>query len=293
MVGFLTRWLYVLAVVGSALAWWLALRWGGSLSATVLGASIATLALGVWLERVRPFEAAWRQPRDDRATDATSAVLLIGLVDPLLKAALPLGVVAALGHLPGAEAWPMASWPLGAQVLVAAAWIELAKYLSHRAHHASPLLWPLHALHHGSERLYWLNNFRFHPLNHVVNSVLSLLPLAWLGVPAPVLYGALALTQPVVMLQHLNADLRSGWLNWLFSTNELHRWHHSDQPAEANANYGSAWVLWDHVFGTYLRPQGRRRPARIGLFGSSGRYPAQASYWRQLAAPLRPACCRA
>lgn len=293
MIDFLSRWLYALVVGGSALAWWLALQAGASLPAVLLGASLVTLALGLWLERVRPFERAWQRPQGDLATDAGSAVVLIGAVDPLLKAALPLLALALLGSQPGAAAWPAAGWPLALQVLVAALWIELAKYLSHRAHHRVPLLWRLHALHHGSQRLYWLNNFRFHPLNHALNTLASLLPLWLLGVPHEVLYGALALTQPVTMLQHANADLRSGALNWLLSTNELHRWHHSDQPAEANANYGSAWMVWDHLFGTFRWPQGRRRPARIGLFGNGSGYPAQASYWRQLAAPFLPACCRA
>jgi sterol desaturase/sphingolipid hydroxylase (fatty acid hydroxylase superfamily) len=162
----------------------------------------------------------------------------------------------------------------------------------HRWHHATPALWRLHALHHGSERLYWLNNFRFHPLNHGLNTLASLLPLWLLGLPEAALLGATMLTQPVVMLQHMNIDLRSGWLNRVLSTNEAHRWHHSTEPAEANANYGSALLLWDHVFGSFLHRPSPQRPAAIGLFGSARAYPARASYWRQLLGGWQPACCR-
>ncbi len=171
-------------------------------------------------------------------------------------------------------------------------WIEFAEYWLHRAHHGQPLLWQLHALHHGSERLYWLNNFRLHPLNHVLKTGAGLLRLWLAGASDLVLLGAAALTQPLLMLQRANIDLKSGWLNRVFSTNEVHRGHHSTEPHEANANYGSALVLWDHVFGTYRGADGGR-PERIGLFGSGHGFPSHASYWRQLIGAWQPACCRA
>ncbi|WP_374564078.1 sterol desaturase family protein [Ideonella sp.] len=295
MRGLLTRHLYALAVGGSLVAFGIGRALGWPPEAVVLASSVLTLMAGAVLERWAPFDPQWAKPRDDVATDATSAVVLIGLVDPLLKAVLPVLAIALLQGVgqPGRPGWFLADAPFGVQVLAALLWVEFAKYWSHRAHHTLGGLWQLHALHHGSERLYWLNNFRFHPLNHALNALVSLLPLWLLGVPAEVLLGATALTQPVLMLQHANIDLRSGWLNRVFSTNELHRWHHSARPSEANSNFGSALVLWDHVFGTFRHPGGAARPARIGLFGSSSGYPARGSYLRQLLAVFMPPCCRA
>ena len=135
---------------------------------------------------VMPFDAAWNEPQGDTSTDAFSAAVLIGLVDPALKALMP---VFALSLLRGLDApWQVAALdaPFVLQVFAALLWIELAKYLSHRWHHRSPSLWWLHALHHGSRRLYWLNNFRFHPLNHAINSLASVLPLWLIGVPVDV-----------------------------------------------------------------------------------------------------------
>ena len=293
MLNLVRRHLYLLAVGGGALAFVLGNVLGWSLEGVVLVWSLAVLASGVALERLAPFDPQWNRARRDVATDAASASVLLGLVDPLLKAALPVLAVVLLqrtGHRPG---WFLGDAPLAAQVLAAVLWIEFAKYWSHRAHHQMAGLWWLHALHHSSERLYWLNNFRFHPLNHLFNTLASLLPLWLLGAPDIVLLGATAVTQPVVMLQHLNADLRSGWLNLVFSTNELHRWHHSARPDEANSNFGSALVLWDHLFGTFRHRAGDNRPARVGLFGNGSGYPASASYWQQLLAMFSPACCRA
>ena len=70
------------------------------------------------------------------------------------------------------------------------------------------ILWWLHAMHHSSERLYAVNNFRFHPLNYVVNFALSTFPLMLIGVPADVLFGYMALTQPAVSYTHLDVYKR-------------------------------------------------------------------------------------
>ncbi|EMQ8858212.1 sterol desaturase family protein [Pseudomonas aeruginosa] len=292
MMALFTRHLYLLAVGGSALAFTAAQVFGWPAHAAILAWSILTLAAGALLERLAPFDLKWNQADADTAVDATSAVVLIGVVDPLAKAVLPL-LAAALFAATAEPSWLLSGTPLAMQILAVVLWVEFAKYWSHRLHHEHSLLWGLHALHHSSERLYWLNNFRFHPLNHLTNTVVSLLPLALLGAPQEVVLGALAVTQPVLMLQHLNARTDNGWLNHVFSTNEVHRWHHSDDPAQANANYGSALVLWDHVFGTFRQADGKSRPARIGLFGDGGGYTARASYLRQMLSPLMPACCRA
>jgi len=274
--------LYPIAAFGGLLIWALghALAW--PLEAVVSGWSLAVLAWGVWLERRHPFEPAWQQAHPGEAcTDRCSALVLLGLVEPLLKLALPL---AALALWPAASAWQA---PLLLQGLLALLWMELAKYASHRLHHEWPPLWRLHALHHSSERLYWLNNFRFNPLNYALNQAAALLPLLALGIRPEALSLALAFSLPVLVLQHLNADVRSGFWNRIFSSNEAHRWHHSTRPAEANANYGAALLIWDQLFGTYRWPAPGQRPARIGLFGQGGGYPIHGSYLKQ----LRISCC--
>ena len=298
----LQRHLYPLVALMGLMLWALAPRLGLPTEALVMGWSLTVLVVGWALERRWPFEARWRTPvaRDIRI-DAPSALVVMAAVDPLLKAGLPLLAAAGIAALPVlGTLWPQ-SWPLALQWMVALLWVELAKYAMHRAHHEWPPLWRLHALHHGSERLYWLNNFRVHPLNFVLVTAAALLPLQLIGAPGELLLGVLAFTQPVMLLQHSNADLRSGLWNALFSTNEAHRWHHSALPAEANRNYGAALLIWDHVFRSYRPAPAGKAPQRIGLFGKDGGngsgYPARASFWCQLLGgrscrPLcPPACC--
>lgn len=268
---------------------------GGSLMAMELAITLSTLAaLGVamWLERRIPYSADWNTPRGDVLTNWLSFGVLAGVMQPLLKVLLPLFVVVLAGRAAPALGLFPTDLPFAAQVLLATLLAELANYWIHRWHHTQLALWWLHALHHGSERLYSINNFRTHPLEYAVKTVLSLLPLMLLGAPAEVMLGYIALTQPVLMLQHVNLPLRHGWLNYLFSTNTLHRWHHSTQPQEGNTNYGSALVIWDQVFGTYYYPKDRPHPLSVGLYAGS-RYQPRTSFAAQLLSMFSPRCCKA
>jgi ornithine lipid hydroxylase len=183
--------------------------------------------------------------------------------------------------------------PFALQIVIAALVAEFGFYWAHRLHHSQPALWWLHALHHGSERLYSVNNFRVHPFNYAVNYVFGMLPLLAIGTPADVVYGYLALSYPALMLQHANLPLRSGWLNYVFSTNEVHRWHHSAARGEGDRNFGRTLVFWDMIFGTFhYHPRGANLPRAIGLYAGNV-YPARASYWRQVLSMFSPGCCKA
>jgi sterol desaturase/sphingolipid hydroxylase (fatty acid hydroxylase superfamily) len=290
----LTSRLLLPAAIVFSLAVFLAARaLGGNLELAVAVPAALVLALAAWLERRTPFRADWLRARGDLRTDLTSAALLLALVDPALKWLLPVAAIALAGMavVPASAAFP-ASWPFAAQVMLATLLAELGSYWAHRLHHAYPALWWLHALHHGSERLYTLNNFRLHPLNHAINQMAGLLPLLAIGTPPDALACYLALSYPVLMLQHANLPLRSGVLNYIFSSNEVHRWHHSCDPAEGDRNFGRALVIWDLVFGTFRYRPGDNAPAAVGLYRESS-YPAGAGFWQQVTSMLRPACCRA
>lgn len=266
---------------------------GGNLELAAIVPSAATLLLAMLLERRMPFQRGWNRARGDTNTDWFSMAALLALVDPLLKWGGPLLVTALAARLDWSGAAFPVDLPFVLQVAIAALIAEFGYYWAHRLHHSRPALWWLHALHHGSERLYSVNNFRLHPLNYGVNHVFGMLPLLAIGTPSDVLYGYLALSYPVLMLQHANLPLRSGWLNYVFSTNEVHRWHHSALPGEGDSNFGRVLVLWDMVFGTYrYQPGGANLPRAIGLY-RGGTYPARASYWRQVLSVLTPGCCKA
>jgi sterol desaturase/sphingolipid hydroxylase (fatty acid hydroxylase superfamily) len=289
---------YPLALLGSVLVFELARRngWPLALTTTLLGA-FALIAAAV-LERLRPHRRDWQI--GPITTDATSAVVIAALVDPLVKLLIEVGAAGIAPMLGGALAWPASGLPFWVQAALALVWVEFAKYWSHRWHHEWPLLWAFHAVHHNARRVYWLNGLRIHPLNHVVNTVAAMLPLAVLGAPGDVLLGVVAITLPVQMFQHANVRLKHGGWNRVFSTHEAHRLHHSRQVDEANANYGSAFLLWDHVFGTWRPPRRSSSPSySVGVADGAGAPQETDNYWRQLTRaftafsnlPCCPRCC--
>ena len=120
--------------------------------------------------------------------------------------------------------------PFARQLIGATLLIELGRYASHRLHHSVAALWWLHAMRHSSERLYAINNLSFHPLNYAINFAIGVVPAMLLGLSDEALLGYLAILQPVLMLQHANIDRKSGWANYVFSSNEVHRRNHSSLP---------------------------------------------------------------
>jgi ornithine lipid hydroxylase len=215
MKNFISKWLLLSAVLSSMAVFWATFKAGGNIELAATASTVIVLAVSLILERVMPFNAQWNQAKQDTAIDLTSTGVLLGVTDPLIKFLTPIGVIhlySALSLPVGVNFFPTNA-PFLVQLLLATLTIELLKYGAHRWHHANRYLWWLHAMHHSSERLYAVNNFRFHPLNYVINFIVSMFPLMIIGVPSEVLFGYMALTQPVLMLQHSNIDLRSGWLN--------------------------------------------------------------------------------
>jgi sterol desaturase/sphingolipid hydroxylase (fatty acid hydroxylase superfamily) len=250
------------------------------------GAMLATMALAALVERRLPFRAAWRQRKPGEArTDLTSLLVLMTAVDPLIKRLLlPLLASAALTIAQpfGGLGWFPTGWPLPAQLALAAVIAELGQYGAHRAGHQVRWMWAVHGFHHHPQRVDWLNGLRVNPLNMVWHQLAGLGVLVLLGAPEPVLQMLVVFATVVAILQHVNADLGFAPWNRLFSTADLHRWHHAAAAGQAQVNFGTMLVLWDQVFGTYHRhPQA---PHEVGIAGHPPRASGYLAGMREVAA---------
>lgn len=238
--------------------------------------AVATLVVGpllfypfiAWLERRRPFEPDWNRPHGDVATDvlhlAVNGTLPGSLMRMIFTPLLAVGA-GAMATRTGGGLWP-AMWSLAAQLALALLIAELGHYAFHRLTHESPLFWRLHAAHHSAERLYFLNATRFHPLDLLGLLVCQTAPLVLLGITPGAFAAYAVFTSVYGQLQHCNVAMPSPrWITWLFSTHDVHRWHHSPDPAEGNANYGAVLNVWDHVFGTYRFSPARPFHRRLGI----------------------------
>ncbi len=260
-----------------------AIAMGWSLPVVSLAIGGVTLGLGLLLERLMPLDAAPREPGELK-TDLWSMGVVLGLVEPALGIAAPIAVATAVGFfgVEGIAVFPT-QWPLWAQFVLVVLIAELGAYWAHRWSHEIEVLWRFHAVHHSPHRLDMLNNFRIHPINHILTHTLSILPLIILGAAVEVLMLHAVFHATGVVFQHVDARLEHGWLNGIFSTNAVHRWHHSSQAPEGDTNFGATLIIWDRLFRTY-KPATGQGPVALGLYNEEG-YPVH-DFWQQLVAPL-------
>lgn len=268
MVGALLL-LAVLRDAGASLAW-----------APYIAAAIAGTAV-VLAERVVPYRVEW-QPRSAELLDDA---LFLGLVQFVVPLALAWTVTwLAQGwiteHSAALALWPN-HWPILAQLAAKIVLGDFLRYWLHRAAHTWTPLWRLHAVHHAPEKLYTTNVFRFHPAEKSLQFLCDTLPFMLVGIGAEVLGYYFVFYAVSGLFQHSNCDLRLGWLNYLVSGPEVHRWHHSRRIAESNNNYAHSFVVWDLLFGTYFRPRDRA-VEDLGLRSSD--YPHR--FLAQLVAPF-------
>ena len=249
-------------------------------------ATLALIGISLLLERRYPLHKTWNQGTGDTAGDIGSFVVIFGLLDSALKWLSPFVILALMPDVARASDWPLI-W----QILAATLLIELGAYASHYAHHKFAPLWAVHAMHHSTERLYTLNNFRFHPLNHVLNYLAMFTPLILLGITPTAILGYTALSMPVLLFQHSNINFRFGAFSKLLNTNTVHRWHHSAAYKEGMHNFGRATVIYDHLFGTYHNPDDATEPARIGLGFDAMKYPRANRTLKQILWPFCKSCC--
>ncbi len=175
------------------------------------------------------------------------------------------GVLAAVAPLWVTGTWWPQQWPLWAQALAVGAVLDLSLYSVHWLSHKVPLLWRFHAIHHSSERLYWLNGERRHPLHAGMMAAPGLIAVVMLGAPALAVGAWLVLLAVHLAFQHSNLDYRVGPLRFVIGAAEVHRWHHKREYEDAQVNYGEFWMLWDHVFGTFRLPKYKLGANEVGL----------------------------
>lgn len=260
---------------------YLELRAGIDPTVAALAAATFTIVAVTLLEIFVPFRRAWRPRLHDLRVDGTSLAVTTWGVGALRYWASPLLIATTAGIVARTSLWP-ATWPYAVQVSIAMLVMQLVTYWWHRAHHVVPLLWRFHAFHHSADRLYWVNASRSHPLEELGSQLLVGLAVLALGAPADVVLIASVALATFGTFQHCNADLAWGPLDKVLATSRVHRWHHSTIAAEADHNYGSCLLLWDHVFGTYRAFAGEA-PLELGTGGAA---PFPEGYLAQLAAPL-------
>lgn len=165
-------------------------------------------------------------------------------------------------------------------------------YFWHRLRHESTFFWRLcHQIHHSPRRIEVLASFYKHPVEILINSVLSaaiVYTLLGLSIEAAAIYTGF--TAVAEYFYHWN--LRTPrWVGWLIQRPESHRVHH--QFKHHSQNYADL-PLWDWIFGTLRNPE--KSPRRCGFTPKREQRFGEMLAFRDVHAqpPLPPTCfgCR-
>lgn len=194
-------------------------------------------------ERILPYERAWQANDGEMREDLAHTLFTKGVAQLGAYLATLAGAASAIALQPAASQagpWP-AQWPMALQVVLGLVVAELGLYVAHRAAHEWRPLWRFHALHHSVRRLWVINTGRFHIVDTLMKIACSQTPLLLLGAPLRVFLWVSAATAFIGLLTHCNIDVRTGFLDRIFSTPPLHRWHHPSACPRAIATTVKTW----------------------------------------------------
>jgi sterol desaturase/sphingolipid hydroxylase (fatty acid hydroxylase superfamily) len=254
-------------------------------ASSFLSAIVGGLGLITLFEIILPYRIEWKPSREDIGTDLVFMLLVQVALPKLLTLVTAVYLVSWMNTngAPLLNLWPHQA-PIWLQMLGIMFTADLLRYWLHRAAHEWDPLWRLHEVHHSVQKLYWLNVGRFHPLDKSLQFLCDILPFMLLGVSKEVITLYFVVYSIKGFFQHSNVDVRIGWLNYIISGPELHRWHHSRIIRESNSNYGNNVIVWDILFGTFFLPNDRSVDD-IGL--TDDNYPS--TFMAQLKAPFMKA----
>jgi len=275
------RAIYPLTMVISTLLFFLLIDTDSKLLLATTTPFLFAIAVILFFEKQMTFNKKWKPNASDIKTDAIYLVIVQTLLPKILLWISVLFIAHFLVEqkLTFSQLWPH-HWSIISQGIVLVLISDLLRYWLHRLSHTVPFLWRFHAVHHSVNKLYWMNTSRFHPIEKALQFCFDVLPFMLLAVSPEVIGLHLVLYGVNGFFQHCNIDLKYGWLNYLVSSTEHHRWHHSKNPEESNNNYGNNIILWDILFGSFYNPN--KTVDELGLMNKQ--YPQ--SFTPQIKAPF-------
>ena len=237
-----------------------------------------------------PGKVWWRNP--GLGTDITYA-LVHGVVGPYFNRPAIILVYALLASTLMTEAevvdffqhgaGPLKVLPFWGQVVVYVVVADFLYYWAHRMFHGRSL-WKFHAIHHSATEVDWTTEYRFHP----VNIMLQPAPVAVLMLTLGISPGVLAFLIPFDVVTgawvHSNLNWTLGPLRYVVATPVFHRWHHTSPAEGGEKNFAPTFALWDWLFGTFYMPEGKL-PQVFGVDDAT--FPTE-GYLAQLIHPFKP-----
>lgn len=188
------------------------------------------------------------QKRDIYDTKDFLAASTIGIGNVLISALIKFSLFAVVLFFYNLFPWsiPPAWWSYPLCLII----LDFFRYWAHRCGHEQRFWWATHVVHHNSEKYNFSVSFRLSWIQHL--KVIFFLPVAMMGF------------HPVVFfIVHQIEVLYQFWIHteyikklpkpieFIFTTPSHHRVHHSSDEKYLDKNYGSTFIIWDRIFGTF------------------------------------------
>ena len=145
---------------------------------------------------------------------------------------------------------------------------DFSFFIVHYTMHKIPILWEFHKIHHSATTLNPLTQYRIHPVELIINNVVSVFIFALITgffdflsdehVNQYTLYGvgivAFLFLSLGANLRHSHVKLKyPSFLEKIFISPYQHQIHHSNNPEHYDSNLGGKFAFWDLLFGTLIR----------------------------------------
>ena len=127
-------------------------------------------------------------------------------------------------------------------------------WLVHITEHKVPLLWRIHLLHHTDTNVDVTSGLRHHPFEAFFRWIFFSMGILLMGLPIYAVMIAQTIMSMFTMFTHANINL-PGWLDkamsYILISPNMHKVHHHYKQPYTDSNYGTAFSIWDRLFGTY------------------------------------------
>ena len=231
-----------------------------------LGCFLGLLLLFAGLERLLPRrrQGKWSERRfSNLALAALNTAVVRFLVPVTAVSTALLAEQHGWGLLAGL---PLPGW---LTFVLAMVLLDAAIYFQHVLFHAVPVLWRLHRVHHADHEMDVTTGVRFHAVEIVLSALLKIAVVGMLGPPAAAVVLFEVILNASSLFNHSNVrlpQLVDRVLRFVLVTPDMHRVHHSINPAEANSNFGFNLPWWDYLAGTYrAQPAAGHAAMRLGI----------------------------
>ncbi len=148
---------------------------------------------------------------------------------------------------------------------------DLAYYWFHRIAHERRFFWASHIIHHSSQHYNLTTALRQTWTGALGLTFIFWLPLVYLGFPPlmVVMFSGISLVYQFWI--HTELVGRMGPLEWVMNTPSHHRVHHATNPKYLDANYAGVLIIWDRLFGTFVREDDAEKP-HYGIVSQLGTF---------------------